>query len=915
MKKKSTSKSAFCNLRNLCALIVISGAAFALLLSFGPFSQASGQANSKHEPEEHESVPEDPAARAAWERLPLLDEHGKVPPGALRRAYEEKRAMPFRPEAWAEFLPNSSNTQGPQPNVGGITPAMWTWLGPGNIGGRIRSIVVHPTTPSTIWIGSVGGGVWKTTNSGTSWKTTTDWIANLAVTSIVMDPTNPNVLYAGTGEGFRNGDGIQGDGIFKTTDGGATWLQLPSTECGINTNFCWVTRLATSPTNSQVLLASTKTGIFRSTNGGGSWPLQPQLSGAFTDVLFHPTDGNKCVAGAQFGGRAYYSVDGGQTWTAATGLPASGANRVELAYAPSSPSTVYASVEYNDGQLYRSADGGHSYIAVGAGGTKADWYHNALWIDPTNSNTLLIGGEPLWLSTNGGIDRASIPKGHPDIHAIVNDVNYTTNHSVYLGNDGGIYKIADISIQGATSLNHTLGITQFYAGNGNATNGTILGGAQDNGTLRYTVPGTSPEVGGGPEDWTNIQDSLGGDGGYCALDQTNPTYLYGEFIDLQIFRSTDGGSSVAYIWNGPSGIPADCPPTPCANFIAPFVLDPNDPTANTILGGGRSLWRSRNVKTAPQPTAVAWSEIKPATSPTPSNIWSIATAPGNPNIVWVGHNDGEVYYTTNGTADNPDWHQANLGSPPLPSGRICESIAIDPQNTNRVYVTLSGFNSDNVWRTDDFGAHWTNISNGLPAMPVHSIVVSPSNSNSLYIGTHLGVFATADGGSIAGGGGTWSPTNDGPANVATDQLFWVGTKLVAATHGRGMFTAVPTNGISMEAESGTLTGCYRWPATWASAGYRVDGISAAGDNVAFTNFPQRSYIKFRYSTPNTGTFGLYVNGVRVVNIPITSTGSWGDLPNTYREQTVNVNIPANATVKFQYDTGDVGINLDYVRLD
>lgn len=910
MKAKFTSKSAFFTLRTLFALTVLAGGVFLALLAFGPLLKASGQADRERQSKDQEPTLEDPAARAAWERLPLLDEHGEIPLGALKRAYQQMKAMPFRPEAWAEFLPNRPTTRGIEPDVGGIGPSAWTSIGPGNIGGRIRSIVIHPTTPSTMWIGSVGGGVWKTTNSGASWSTTTDWIANLAVTSIVMDPAHTNTLYAGTGEGFRNGDGIRGDGIFKTTDGGATWLQLPLTECGINTNFCWVTRLAISPTNSQVLLASTNTGIFRSTNGGGSWSVQPQIAGAFTDVLFHPTDGNKCIAGAQFGGRAYYSADGGQTWTAATGLPTSGANRVELAYAPSSPSTVYASVEYNDGQLYRSSDGGHSYTAVGAGGTKANWYNNALWIDPSNSNTLLVGGVPLWLSTNGGIDRVSIPKGHPDIHAIVNDVNYgTSNNSVYLGNDGGIYKIADISIQGATSLNHTLGITQFYAGAGNATTGTIIGGTQDNGTIRYMVPGTGQDSGGGPEDWTNIQDSLGGDGGFCGVDQTDPNYLYGEFIDLQIFRSTDGGSSVAYIWNGPNGIPAECPPTPCANFIAPFVLDSNDPTANTILGGGRSLWRSRNVKTAPQPTAVTWSAIKPPVAGN-SNIWSIAIAPGNPDIVWVGHNNGQVYYTTNGTAVNPSWTRADLGSPPLPSGRICESIAIDPNNTSRVYVTLSGFNSDNVWRTDDFGVHWTNISNGLPAMPVHSIVVSPSNSNSLYIGTHLGVFATA------GGGGTWSPTNDGPANVATDQLFWVGAKLVAATHGRGMFATVPTNGISLEAESGIKTGCYRQSAAWASAGYRVDGISAAGDNVAFTNFPQRSQIKFRYSTPNTGTFGLYVNAVRVVNIPITSTGSWGDVPSTYREQTVNVNIPANATVKFQYDAPpDVGINLDYVRLD
>jgi len=260
----------------------------------------------------------------------------------------------------------------------------------------------------------------------------------------------------------------------------------------------------------------------------------------------------------------------------------------------------------------------------------------------------------------------------------------------------------------------------------------------------------------------------GADGGFCAADQTDPNYFYGETQKLGIYRSTDGGKTADDISRGIGAARGR------ANFIAPFVLDPNNP--NTLLAGEESLWRSTNVKGS----TPSWTEL-PVTSPAPTPISAIAVAKGNSNIIWVGRNNGEIYYTTNGTTAHPTWTPSNLGLPEPSKRRYCTRITIDPKNSNLVYATFGGFAPGNVWKNTGYRAPWENISNGLPRAPVFSLVVSPSNSRALYIGTAVGVFASAD------GGATWSRGNDGPANAFVEELFWMGPQLVAATHGRGMF--------------------------------------------------------------------------------------------------------------------------------
>jgi len=779
MKKKSTSKSAFFNLRVLTGLFVGLAIVSLMLVAFSALSKAFAQGKQREEanPGEHE----DPAARMAWERLRLQDQHGRISPGGLLRAYQYKKTMPYRPEAWAEFTPKNSLAQ-PE-----AVQSIWTSIGPGNIGGRTRSIIIHPSNANTIWLGAVGGGVWKTTDGGNSWSTTTDFLANLAVDCMAIDPTNSNVLYAGTGERFPF-DGIRGNGIFKTANGGTTWTQLAST--ANNPDFYDVTRVAVAaypPTRGTILLVATTTGLFRSTD---TFHWSQVKAGMGNTVVFQPNNGANCLASfgfyTDFGG-VFYSTDYGLTWAPSTinsNKPITG--RVELAYAPSNPNIVYASADdyaypaVSSGELLKSTDGGHSFATTHVLNTldTIGWYANTLWVAPNNPDVVVVGGYNLYRSTDGGNTPARLisgdghPDSHVDHHVVINDPNYdgSANQKVYVGSDGGIRRTDTILGSASwTSLNHTLGITQFYGATANSAGSTIIGGTQDNGTLRYQ---------GNPEAWDSM---FGGDGGFCAW---TGSYFYGEYPVLRLFRSSDG-SSQNLEW------PVSSPPETVGNWAAPIVVDPNN--LNRLLAGGTKLWRSNNPNTS-NPLDVAWTSIK-SPQQGDDNISAIAVAPGFPDIIWVGHDSGRIYMTTNGTTTNPSWIRVDRA--PLPQ-RYIESIAFAgwrPGLYNNVYVTFGGndyddgFSPDNVWRTTNSGGTWTNISSGLPSVPIRSIVTSQSSSNPgyLYVGSAVGVFASAD------NGVTWSPgiAGDVPANVFVDQLFWANgpSRLVVVTHGRGMFTA------------------------------------------------------------------------------------------------------------------------------
>ena len=671
--------------------------------------------------------------------------------GGAARRIEHADPPPVSPEMFSALAPASAA------GAPLISPKSWRWLGPGNVGGRIRSIVIHPKTPDTMFAGSVGGGIWKTTNGGTGWTPIDDFMAALSVSSLVINPANPSVMFAGTGEGYGNADSLRGAGIFKSVDGGTTWTQLPETAA----NFSMVTRLAISP-NGTVVLAGTNTGIWRSTNASTFTWINTGITPQDLDVS--PSDSRKAVASGY--GTIAYSWDSGLTWQRSTGLPST-SGRIEVAYARSQPDTIYALVDDSGGTLYRSADAGATFSAVSATpllDNGQGWYDEALWVNPRDSNHVVAGGVYLRQTFDGGRTWQWISDNvHVDQHVIVEDPRYDDagNRTVFFGNDGGVYKttnIRNVAADGYTALNNNLGVTQFYGAAGNVTSGTIVGGTQDNGTVFHE-----------PRHGTKWYQSLGSDGGFVASDPTDPSYFYAEMIYLQIHRSEDGGAAWTSITSGLTDAYQS------ANFIAPFVLDPNDP--NRMLAGGSRVWRSTNIKSS----SPAWTPITVANA---SNyVSALAVAPGQSDVVWVGYNMGQVHRSTNAAAATPRF--SPVKAPTL--GNFVSRITISASDSNVVYVSTGSFGPTNIIKTVNGGVTWSDATGagatGLPDVPVNDLEIDPSNPDTIYAGTDVGVFVSLD------GGATWDLPQDGPANVSVDELFWMGATLVAATHGRGMFAA------------------------------------------------------------------------------------------------------------------------------
>lgn len=728
----------------------------------------------------------------AWRRASLVDENGEIPDGALMAAHEHIKAMAADPNV---------------PQIAGISNGSWTSIGPGNIGGRVRTIAIHPTSPLTMFVGSVSGGIWRTDNGGASWAPVQDFMANLAVTTIVFKPGDPSVMYAATGEGFFNADGIRGAGVFKSTNGGVTWVQLPATSSAPSAgtsadDYYWVNRLAVAP-NGTTLVAATANGFFRSVDEGVSFTdVTPAGLGGqrAADLDFHPTNPLLGVASG-YSGRTFYTTDGGATWQAAAGIPTGQGfpgGRVELAYAASNPSSVYALLDQSSGQLYKSTDGGQNYALVGPAAVLGGqgWYDNALWVNPLDENMVIVGGIDLYRSTTGGTmgftqisQWFSAPlSAHADHHMIVAHPNFdnAANKVVFFGNDGGIYRANDVSTVTLTSgwqeLNNQLAITQFYGGSGNPPTGRVVGGTQDNGHLFY-----NPSLAQPAEGWV---DTFGGDGGYTAFDPVNSNLQYGEYVYLQIHRSLSGTSSSYIASAGNQNGLFDSGQSSRAAFIAPFILDPNVP--QRMIAGGVSVWRAQNVSSG----TPAFEEIKQELGTGNANIISaLAVAPGNSDIIYAGDRSGRVYKTVNGTAvpaASVVWTPVDDNSTvnPFPSRQI-QRIAIDPRDNDIVYVALGGFNTNNIWRSANGGTNWEPIATGLPAAPVRDIKPHPTQATWLYAATEVGVFASEN------SGATWQVPHDGPANVSVDELFFLGTDLYAATHGRGMFrtataASVPT---------------------------------------------------------------------------------------------------------------------------
>jgi photosystem II stability/assembly factor-like uncharacterized protein len=721
---------------------------------------------------------DDPAGAARYFVEIRVGPNGAIPSGARATALAQMRAR------WPQLVARRDATF---LTVPALDPARtWTPIGPRPItgfllptSGRLTSIAVHPTDPNIIYVGGAQGGVWKTVDAGANWVPLTDGQCSLAMGSVALDPVNPEIVYVGTGEQNFSGDSYYGCGVLKSVNGGQSWAEVGRTVItGNGARRPRISRVVvdkfTANSANTLVMAATDAGLFRSLDAGVTWSQTTGPGGAVTDLVADPsTQGVFYAANGDLGGFSpsgtsngvYKTTDGGTTWTKTT-MPSANAGRISLALAPSAPGTVYAAVHATSTSangnallgIWQTTDGGTTWAQKhGADQTLCSqqcWYDMVIAVDPADPATLYFGGFSLHKSVDSGVSFVNIGGAiHVDHHSFAFDP--VSPATIYAGSDGGIFKSIDRGTNW-TSLNTNLELTQFYSGiSVSPTSATvILGGTQDNGTLQWAGAGGWPLV-------------LGSDGGFTALDQLTGGTAFAETqwtansgFSGPRRRDADAGASQFVLKM--NGINAG----DRALFIPPIVMDPLHP--RIVFFGTQHLYRSSN-------SGDQWGLFGPNLGGNFGSVSSIGVAPSDTMTVYVGASDGHLSYTHD---LGLTWTvPASLGVGPI------TDIAVDPRDARTAIIVQSNFTSaGKVFRTTDGGVTWTNLTFNLPNIPVMAVVLEPG-SRDITIGTDLGVFT------LPNGAASWTPVVNGLPNIAVYDLVYDAprSRLVAATHGRGMF--------------------------------------------------------------------------------------------------------------------------------
>ncbi len=691
-----------------------------------------------------------------------------------------------------------------------VSNAQWTPVGPFTVPsgyngyrglGRVNAVAFHPTDPAVIYAGAPAGGLWVSTDDGATWNTTTDIMPTLGVSAIAVDYTNPLVIYLGTGD--RDHGDAPGMGVWKSTDGGNTFIPA-------NANMEWVTvsRLLMHPTNPSMLLAATNEGMFRTENGGLTWTLV--YTENFKDVVFKPNDPQTVYASAS--GNFYRSVNNGMSFTqVSTGLP--GGYRGAIGVSAANPEVVYFWLTNSDSfkGLYRSTDSGltfsvrstspniMSWDCNGGSGGQA-WYDLDIAVDPNNADILYGGGVNCFKSTNGGQSWAINSHwyggcGVPSVHADLHVLEYNPlNGRLYAGNDGGVYWTSNGG-SSWTEVSNGLVISQAYKLGQSATSRDyVINGYQDNGTS--TFYGT---------EWVNVN---GGDGMECAYDPADASYSYSTLYYGPIYRHFNNGDGYQIAGEGSNGI------NESGDWVTPFTIDPSD--GNIMYIGYDNIWRSTNIK-APNSGSVNWTKISNING---DNFNQIALSDADPNILYAS-DDHKLYRTDNARAASVTWTNLTAG---LPTSNYITAIETYPYNANIVYLVQQ----NRVFKSSDKGATWNEITGDLPDVQMHTLRHYHNSSEGLYLGTDIGVFYRD---SLSTG---WAAYNTGmPAGAWVTELeifYDEGNPeldaLRAATFGRGMWES-PLMQSTLPASAGPISGPASVCAGTSQVLYTVDPIAGA----------------------------------------------------------------------------------------
>ncbi len=627
-----------------------------------------------------------------------------------------------------------------------------TWFsdGPINVSGRCLAIAVHPTDPNTVYAGFASGGIWKTTDGGTTWTALDDTLPTLAVGCIKIDPTNPNRIWMGTGEGWGNTDAVHGVGLLESTNAGATWnttgYSYPLS------NALDVYAVDYNPTTGTLILGADN-GLWRSTDAGVTFT-QLYASSSWTDVQMMEGSSSVWFASSHGGSSAgfFRSTDDGATWTNITNGTPTGIGNNRFALTPANPNLIIWSISTLGGDMmgiWKSTDGGNSFAQVNAGSPNQfggqGWYDISISVDPTNPNLVLSGGVDFYHSTDGG---ASFTKFSTNVHVDHHAETYSPSspNQRWEGSDGGCWKSTD---SGATFQDENTGLTtlQFYAINQAETLPTrALGGTQDNGTYLYN----------NNLNWSYI---LGGDGFYTEVDRSHPDTLYAELYYGEHYRSTNDGVTMLL---KDSGITEQGP------WSTPTWMD---------YSSSAILWTAHNTKIFRSTNyANSWTWMNNPAGLGGGRSISQCRAVTSELVVISG---SKVWLTTD---SGTTW--SDKTSTFFTQNKMSD-VACDPVDPNTWVLTCSTYSQTipRVMKTTDGGNTYNEIDTGLPIEPANTIEIDPQNPTWYFLGTDLGVYVSFDAGT------TWAPFNTGLPHVVVDDLRIHDTARIlrAGTHGRGLW--------------------------------------------------------------------------------------------------------------------------------
>lgn len=750
-------------------------------------------------------------------------------------------------------------------------------IGPAVTGGRVQDVEAVPSDPSIIFVASASGGLWKTTNRGITWKNVFATMGVSTFGDVAIAPSDPSVVYAGTGEQNNRQSTSWGNGIYRSDDGGESWRHLGLTETR------HIGKVEVHPSNPDIVYVaalgnlwapSAERGVFKSTDGGDSWErvfFVDELTGV-VDLVMDPSNPDVLYAAAYQrlrrtwgfngggpGSGIFKTTDGGESWTELTnGIPAENKGRIGLAIAYSNPQVLNALIEYADNEnqgTYRSEDGGATWERVNPLNGRP-MYYSHIFIDPNDEDRVYTLATSSYKSEDGGRNfdeiavRPTYDVGvHADHHALWIDPN-DSNH-IYLGGDAGFHESYD---RGETFRKiNNFPIAQFYAIGADMRDPYfVFGGLQDN----HSFMGPSQTrrwIGIVNDDWKQVGY---GDGMFWQPDPTNPRYNYGSSQNGNYFRldaitgdmldvsprAPVGDEEYRFDWASPSLISQHDPATLYVAGNRLFTshdhgvswersvelskaVDRDTVPLMGVLGGDIAI--SRNDGTSSYGEAVA-----------------IGESPLDPDILWVGMDDGNLQLTRDGGST---WTEVSGNVQGVPVGTYVSRITPSAAAPGTAYAAFDAHRDGDfapyLFRTTDFGASWEPIVNGLPSGSVNEIIEHPDNTDVLFAGTEHHIFVSTD------AGASWAQFKNMPTTHYDDLLIHPREKdLVIGTHGQSIWVLDDTRPLA------------EWNAEVAAAAAHLFTVRQATIFTYWKDTSYRGQAEFAGENPVDGAIVTYKLG-------------------------------------------------------